>query len=85
MCLAIPGRVLDVDPEGHTATIDVFGTRRQVQLHLLDAPPKVGDWLMSHLTFAIEILSPDTVEETLEVFRQLVPGDHAALARERVD
>lgn len=86
MCLAIPGRVVEVDAELHSATIDVFGSLRRVQTHLLpDGPPKPGDWVMSHLTFAIEVLPPESVAETLEIFRQLVPGDHAALAREQVD
>lgn len=85
MCLAVPGQVLEVDALGLSAVVDVFGTRRTVQLHLLDEPPAVGDWLISHLTFAIERIAPEDVESTLAVFRQLVPGNLEALAREPVD
>ena len=36
MCLAIPGKIVEISPENHeTALVDVVGVRRRVDLGLL--------------------------------------------------
>ena len=41
MCLAIPGKIVELDPQNaHLAVVDVVGVRRKVDLGLLqDEPP----------------------------------------------
>jgi hydrogenase expression/formation protein HypC len=57
MCLAIPGRVLEVvDDANRLASVDVAGVRRTVNIGLLDdggdgAGP--GDWVLIHVGFAL--------------------------------
>ena len=74
MCLAIPGKVLAV--EGTKAIIDYGdGTSRQADTSLVD--PAVGDYVIVHAGFAIQILDPQEAEETLQLFRELVEAHHA--------
>jgi hydrogenase expression/formation protein HypC len=57
MCLAIPGRVVElVDEVNRIATVDVAGVRRNVSVGLLDAEgdrAEPGDWVLIHVGFAI--------------------------------
>src|SRR6266545_1182082 len=57
MCLAIPGRVVElVDEANRIATVDVAGVRRNVSVGLLDAEgdgAEPGDWVLIHVGFAI--------------------------------
>jgi hydrogenase expression/formation protein HypC len=45
VCLAIPGKIIELDPDNaHLAVVDVVGVRRKVDLGLLqDEPPSRGD------------------------------------------
>ena len=52
MCLAIPGRVIDmVDPERHIANVEVAGVRRNVKVGLLtgDERPELGEYVLIHV------------------------------------
>jgi hydrogenase expression/formation protein HypC len=57
MCLAIPGRVVElVDELNRIAIADVAGVRRKVSVGLLEAEgegAEPGDWVLIHVGFAI--------------------------------
>ena len=67
MCLGIPAQVLERD--GDIGKVDFGGTARQVNLTLVDA--KVGDYVIVHAGFAIQLLEEKDALETLELFREL--------------
>ena len=55
MCLAIPGRIVDISPDQpNTAMAEVVGVRRKVDLGFLQHnPPVAGDWVLIHVGFAM--------------------------------
>lgn len=59
MCLAIPGKIVEIDPlNAAMAVVDVVGVRRKVDLGLLqDEPPVLGDWVLIHVGFAMSKIS----------------------------
>jgi hydrogenase expression/formation protein HypC len=78
MCLAIPGRIVAIqpDPVSPVAEVDYDGLRRRAQLlYLPDA--RVGDYVLVQAGFAIRRLSDAEAHEALELV-----GD--AVARERL-
>lgn len=83
MCLAIPAQISAVaDDDRGTATVDILGVRRKVNLQLLsDNPPGVGDWVLVHVGFAMSRISQRQAAEQLETLRQL---GEAALAQEEM-
>ncbi len=75
MCIALPGRVLEiVDAAARTARVDVRGTPRTISLGLLDARP--GDWVLVSLGLAVERITEADAAETLRLLDEL---DAAAL------
>ena len=70
MCLGVPGRVVAID--GLTANVDFWGVKRRVRLETVDEPVQVGDYLLVHVGFAIRRIPPEQIEETLELYNQLV-------------
>ena len=69
MCLAIPGRIVDISPDQpNTAVVEVVGVRRKVDLELLQHnPPVAGDWVLIHVGFAMSKISEDDALETLRM------------------
>ena len=59
MCLAIPGKIVELVSETKTtAVVDVAGVRRRVDLGLLESdPPQIGDWVLIHVGFAMSRIS----------------------------
>ena len=59
MCLAIPGKIVELLAEDRNlAVVDVLGVRRKVDLGLLqDDPPVTGDWVLIHVGFAMSKIS----------------------------
>jgi hydrogenase expression/formation protein HypC len=71
MCLAIPGRVVElVDDVNRIAEIDVAGVRRKVSVGLLDAEgdgARPGDWVLIHVGFAISKVDEQEAQATLRL------------------
>ena len=71
MCLAIPGKIVEIDTENQHATIDYGdGTKRQANVSLVDV--KKGDFVLVHAGFAIEVLDKKEAMETLNLFREIL-------------
>lgn len=62
MCLAVPGKVLEVEEK--TALVDFGGLRREVRLDLLEGARK-GDYVIVHAGYAIQVLDQAEAERTL--------------------
>ena len=71
MCLAIPGKIVEIDTKNQHATIDYGdGTKRQANVSLVDV--KKGDFVLVHAGFAIEVLDKKEAMETLDLFREML-------------
>lgn len=71
MCLAIPGRIVDLDDE-HLATVEVSSVRRKINVDLLrDEPLAAGDWVLIHVGFAMSRISEQAAREQLRLLAML--------------
>lgn len=75
MCLAIPGRIVEVvDPANSLARVDVAGVRRNVSIGLLDGEgggPGPGDWVLIHVGFAISQVDEDEALATRRLLERM--------------
>ncbi|HWL45662.1 MAG TPA: HypC/HybG/HupF family hydrogenase formation chaperone [Ilumatobacter sp.] len=72
MCLAVPGRIVDVRDEAGTkmATIDFDGVRKEICLAFLP-DVEVGDYAIVHVGFAIAKVDEDEAVRTLQMMQEL--------------
>lgn len=72
MCLAIPGKIVEVLPRAESqqaAVVEVAGVRRRVDLGLLEEEkPAAGDWVLIHVGFAMSKISE---QDALDQMRTL--------------
>ena len=82
MCIAIPLRVVSI--EGDLAVGEVDGIERDVSV-MMTPDAKVGDYVIVHAGFAIQILDQKEAEENLDILRQMagLVQKKRAEARER--
>jgi hydrogenase expression/formation protein HypC len=79
MCLAIPGKIVDLlSSDRDLAVVDVLGVRRTVDLGLLqEDPPVRGDWVLIHVGFAMSKISEADAEDQLRMLMELGEQDAA--------
>jgi len=69
MCLAIPAKIESINTDERMAQVDILGIKREVALDL--APrAQVGDFVLVHAGYAIEIVSEESAQETLSLIRE---------------
>lgn len=71
MCLAVPGKLVEVtdaeDPAiGASGVVDFQGSRVTVNL-AFTPEAKLGDWLLVHAGFAISLLDEDEAREVWDL------------------
>lgn len=79
MCLAIPGKVLELFPGmPYLATVEVAGVRRKVDLGLLENDmPQSGDWVLIHVGFAMSKISEADALEQMKTLIMLGESEQA--------
>ena len=69
MCLAIPAKVLT--KKGNIAKVDFGeGTTRDIDITLVDV--KIGEYVIVHAGFAIEVIDEADARETLKLWDELL-------------
>ena len=73
MCLAIPGRVVELDAAtSPLALVEVAGVRRQVNVDLRrEEGIGPGDWVLIHVGFAMSKISEEAAEEQMNMLGML--------------
>jgi hydrogenase expression/formation protein HypC len=82
MCLGTPGQLIEWTNREHgIASADVEGTRRDVNVQLLQEGPDavdLGDWVLIHLGFAMAKIDEEEAAATSEFLARLGEPDGVA-------
>jgi hydrogenase expression/formation protein HypC len=79
MCLAVPGQILALcDDRKQLAIVEISGVRRKVNVQLLEEEPLgPGDWVLSHVGFAMSKISEEQALEQIRLLAMLGESDEA--------
>ncbi len=70
MCHAIPAQVVAVDEPTDMATVSLDGVKKDVSLALVE-DVSIGDYLLVHVGYALNKVSPEEAEKTLQLFAEI--------------
>ena len=73
MCLAIPGKIVEiVDEDNQIAKVEVGGVKRNVNIGMLGKDEaRIGDYVLIHVGFAMSKVDEQQAEDTLRVLREI--------------
>ena len=76
MCLGVPGRIIEIYTAGglQMGKIDFGGVTREACLSYVPEA-QVGDYTLIHVGFALNVISEQEAQETLELLRQIAGID----------
>ena len=69
MCLAIPAEVKEI--RGDIAKVD-FGSGVQTEVNVSLVNVKVGEYVLVHVGYAIQVIDKEAAEETLQLWEELL-------------
>ena len=69
MCLAIPAKVIEI--KGDLAKVD-FGEGVQREVNIMLVKAKVGEYVLVHAGYAIQVLDEKAAEETLNLWNEIL-------------
>jgi hydrogenase expression/formation protein HypC len=72
MCLAVPVKVVSI--EGNEAEVEIGGVKRRVSI-MLTPEAKVGDYVLLHTGYAINVIDEAEAQETLKILEEMASLD----------
>lgn len=69
VCIAAPAKILEIND--NVATVDFGGVRQQAKLDLV-SDVDIGRYVLVHSGYAIEVLSDQEAQESLEAWDELL-------------
>ena len=83
MCLGIPAQLV-AGETGHTDLVmaEVGGVPRTVNVGLLDERPGPGDWILVHMGFALNVMTPQEAADALAALGAEREAERDAAGRE---
>ena len=70
MCLAIPGKIVEIENDRQHALVDYGdGTKRRANISLVEV--SIGEYVLVHAGFAIQKLNEDEANKRLELFKEM--------------
>jgi hydrogenase expression/formation protein HypC len=72
MCLAIPAKVKSID--GVEAEVEVGGVSRKASI-ILTPEAKVGDYVLLHTGYSINVIDEEEAQETLKIFQEIAEAE----------
>ena len=68
MCLAVPALIKSI--EGNQAEVDMAGTSYKASITLTPGA-RVGDYVLLHTGYAIQIIDEKEAQETIRMFQEM--------------
>lgn len=81
MCLAIPGKIVEL--EGSNAVADFDGVRRKVVIELCTGV-ELGKYVIVHAGYAIEVVDEEEAKKSIKMWQDLVEDDRFDFEKEDV-
>ena len=72
MCLAVPVKVVSID--GNEAEVEIGGVKRRVSI-ILTPEARVGDYVLLHTGYAINVIDEAEAQETLKILEEMASFD----------
>lgn len=69
MCLALPAKIIAIDELTDMATVALGEVKKEISLALVE-DVQVDDFVLIHVGYALNKVSPEEAERTLQLFAQ---------------
>jgi len=73
MCLSIPSKVVKISEDKTICTVDTMGVQRDASLLMIGEDAlKIGDFVLLHIGFVMEIIDENEALASIETYREIL-------------
>ena len=72
MCLSIPSKVIEINEEERTAIVGTMGVKRKANIEFVADEVKVGDYVLIHIGYAMNIIDEEYAQESLKLYQEII-------------
>ncbi|WP_187647590.1 HypC/HybG/HupF family hydrogenase formation chaperone [Nitrosophilus labii] len=72
MCLSIPSQVIEINKDEMTAIVDTLGVKRKVGIDFIADEVKVGDYVLIHIGYAMNIIDEEYAKESIALYQEII-------------
>ena len=73
MCLSIPSKVVKINNEKYTCTVDTMGVQREAGLDLMqEGEVQVGDYVLLHIGFVMNKIDEEDALASIETYKEIL-------------
>ena len=69
MCLALPTKIISINAEANSAVVALENVKKEISLALIE-DPEVGEYVLVHVGYALNKVSPEEAEKTLALMAE---------------
>ena len=73
MCLAIPGKIVELRKEGRIALVDYGSEKREANNMLTNA--KVGEWVLVQQKAVVEVIAEEEIPDVINAWNEAKNGN----------
>lgn len=73
MCLSIPSKIIKIDKQRNSATVETMGVSREASLDLMESQElKVGDYVLIHIGFVMNKIDEEDALSSLKAYKEVL-------------
>jgi len=72
MCLSIPSQVIEINKDEMSAIVDTLGVKRKVGIDFIADEVKVGDYVLIHIGYAMNIIDEEYAKESIALYQEII-------------
>ena len=76
MCLAVPGKIIDIS--GRCAKVNIMGMETIVNTQLIENP-QAGEYVLVHVGCAIEKINKEYFNDLNDIFKEMAAEDNKGM------
>ena len=76
MCLAIPGKIINID--GNSALVDFEGVKQNIIIALIQNP-EIGKYVVVHAGYAIEMINEEEAMDAINQWKEIAEDQNLDL------
>lgn len=72
MCLAIPSKIIAIDIQANSVTLETLGVQRQASLDLMSEEVHIGEYVLLHIGYVMSKIDEKDALESIKLYEEMI-------------
>lgn len=72
MCLAIPSKIIAIDTQTNSVTLETLGVQRQASLDLMSEEVHIGEYVLLHIGYVMSKIDEEDALQSIKLYEEMI-------------